>query len=94
MSGSDCYYVRRDKILNHFLLRYKQRGIDRIVDLDVLINMIEDAWRRGKFSRNRDGIEGFRFRVEIPYMNRRIIVVVEKTPKCLLPITLWSEKLL
>ncbi len=93
MSSGKCTHVRRDKIVNHFIIRYRQRRIDRFFELEELLKRVEISWMYGSYEVDRCGIEGPRYRILIPVNGYRVIVVVEETPGCLLPITTWFEEL-
>ena len=47
-----------ERMLSHFVLRYGQRGIDKILDMKALLRSIEGAWTRGCVEYDRQGIEG------------------------------------
>jgi hypothetical protein len=71
----------------HFLTRFRQRSINGMISFNDLINKVKEAYRTGAIERDEKhtGISGPRYRVEVPLNDTRIVVIVEKTDKCLLP---------
>lgn len=90
IEGEKCSHIRKDKIY-HFMLRFTQRGIYRMIDENMLFNLISKEWVEGNVQEDRRGYEGPRYRLKITMDKTEIIVVVEKTSSCLLPITVWSK---
>ncbi|MCE4629290.1 MAG: hypothetical protein F7C82_03330 [Desulfurococcales archaeon] len=78
----------------HFRTRFRQRSISYMISFEELIDRVERAYRIGAIKRDErhKGIAGPRYRVEIPLDDTKIVVIVEKTERCLLSITLWPEE--
>lgn len=83
----------RDNAWRHFCGNYWRRGIDRIVGLKELVSLIRLHYSAGRAVEDikHPGLEGPRYEIRIPQTDRCVVVIVEKTPDCLLPITLWAE---
>ena len=90
---SRCRQVRRDRIIHHFILRYRQRGIERFIGIETLLDEVEKLWLSGEYVEDRPGVEGLRYRIPILVDGYKIVVIVEETCRCLLPITIWFEKI-
>ena len=92
-----CTKILRTKpgARKHFYSRFTLRGVDKLISLDELENCIEQYYTLGKFfeDKKHPRIEGPRYRISIPKRNKKIIVIVEKTKNCLLPITVWFENI-
>lgn len=80
----------------HFERRYLTHGVIKFIDFDKLKDEILEYYKKGKIAEDRKhaGYEGPRYHIHIPVgKNSEIKVVVEETPKCLLPITTWPKNL-
>jgi len=95
LSDGTTYCEAKTKAREHFYSRFTLRGVDKLISLDELENCIEQCYTLGKFfeDKKHPGIEGPRYRISIPKRNKEIIVIVEKTKNCLLPITVWFENI-
>ena len=79
----------------HFYLRFKLRKIDELISLDELERSIKQYYIQGSFVEDKKhlGIEGPRYRIFIKKNDKLIIIIIEKTKDCLLPITVWFKSL-
>lgn len=93
MSCIDIFHSERAWL--HFYDRYELRGINKLITLNELEKYILQNYVSGKIQEDKKhpGREGPRYRIHINIGNKLITVIVEKTGKCLLPITVWSQNL-
>ncbi len=84
--------IKRNSAYKHFIYRFEDRGISELIGIDELLREVRDRLCRGEYEQDskHKGIEGPRYRVKVPVNGRMIVVVVEKTNTCYVPITLWS----
>lgn len=77
----------------HFRLRYDHHSIG-LLNFDELLKKVLEYYRKGQRyeDKRHPGKEGPRYQIHIPFAkNTEIIVIVEETPGCLLPITIWPQ---
>ena len=87
--------LRRGGGWRHFYDRYKLRGVSNIISLEELMEAIRRRYMEGKAHKDEkhSGLKGPRYRIKIERPAHLVIVIVEKTQDCLLPITVWFEGL-
>ena len=85
----------KPRAIDHFYNRLKLRKIDQIIDPKDLETIIQKSYLQGKFieDKKHPGIEGPRLRMTIDLGGKLLIIILEKTRNCLLPITIWSKNI-
>ena len=76
----------------HVRLRYVDRNLMDYLGFDELKDKILEYCKKGLWVKDKKhlGLDGSRYTVHISVANyQKITVIVEKTSKCLLPITVW-----
>ncbi len=81
------------RIISHFITRFMQRVGD-MSKLDYLYRNMMDNVQNGLIERDNkhEGIEGDRYKTYIELDDYQYIVIFEKTPRCILPITVFPFK--
>ena len=72
----------------------REKVTTNYLDFSDLKNKIIEYCKKGQWSRDskHHGFGGPRYKVIIPVTTAQAIaVIIEKTPRCLLPITVWLE---
>jgi len=92
-----CKDISKSKrrAVQHFYGRFKFRGITNLISIRELEDIIKRSYEMGKtvLDKKHSGLEGPRYRIFIKKGNKQIVVIIEKTKDCLLPITVWFESI-
>lgn len=77
----------------HFAVRFRQR-VSGEVSIDRVLELVGDNVRRGVLyiDHKHPGMEGRRYHTHISLNNRRYVVVLEKTSRCYLLITIFPTE--